>query len=145
MGCCRQYCANGLPHVLAPEASGEWDSVVSIVGLSSRGAATRSVARVRGTITLIPASLLLTKSCDLVILVAMKTVNVHQAKTHLSRLIERAHGGEEIVIAKSGTPYARLVPLQTRQPERRSGTLKGAVEITKSFFEPLPQEWGGED
>ncbi len=75
----------------------------------------------------------------------MKTVNVHQAKTHLSRLLDRAHDGEEIVIAKSGKPYARLVPLQTRQPERRSGTLKGAVEITNAFFEPLPQGWSGGD
>lgn len=75
----------------------------------------------------------------------MKTVNVHQAKTHLSRLLDRAHDGEEIVIAKSGKPYARLVALQTRQPDRRSGTLKGAVEITKAFFEPLPAGWTGED
>jgi prevent-host-death family protein len=75
----------------------------------------------------------------------MKTVNVHQAKTHLSRLLDRAHEGEEIVIAKSGKPYARLVPLQTRQPERRAGTLKGAIEITNAFFEPLPQGWSGED
>ena len=75
----------------------------------------------------------------------MKTVNVHQAKTHLSRLLDRAHDGEEIVIANSGKPFARLVPLRTRQPERRSGTLKGAVEVTKAFFEPLPEGWGGED
>ena len=75
----------------------------------------------------------------------MKIVNVHQAKTHLSRLLERAHDGEEIVIAKSGKPYARLVPLHTRQPERRSGTLKETVEITKAFFEPLPQGWNGQD
>ncbi len=75
----------------------------------------------------------------------MKTVNVHEAKTHLSRLLDRAHDGEEIVIAKSGRPYARLVPLQTRQPERRAGTLKGAIEITKAFFEPLPHGWSGED
>jgi prevent-host-death family protein len=75
----------------------------------------------------------------------MKTVNVHEAKTHLSRLLDRAHDGEEIIIAKSGRPYARLVPLQTRQPERRAATLKGAIEITKAFFEPLPQGWSGED
>jgi prevent-host-death family protein len=75
----------------------------------------------------------------------MKWVNVHEAKTHLSRLLDRAHDGEEIVIAKSGKPYARLVPLHTQQPERRSGTLKGAIEITKAFFEPLPKGWTGED
>ena len=75
----------------------------------------------------------------------MKTVNVHEAKTHLSRLLDRAHAGEEIVIAKSGRPFARLVALRTRQPVRRSGTLKGAIEITKAFFEPLPPGWSGED
>jgi prevent-host-death family protein len=76
----------------------------------------------------------------------MKTlVNVHQAKTHLSRLLDRAHAGEEIIIAKSGEPYARLAPLPGHAPKRRSGTLKGLVEITDSFFEPLPSDWAGED
>lgn len=74
----------------------------------------------------------------------MKTVNVHEAKTHLSRLLERAHAGEEIVIAKSGEPYARLVPLSGRQPKRQAGTLKGQLEITEAFFEPLPPDWSGE-
>lgn len=45
-------------------------------------------------------------------------VNVHDAKTHFSRLLDRAHGGEEIVIAKAGKPYARLVPLAS-EPEKR--------------------------
>jgi prevent-host-death family protein len=75
----------------------------------------------------------------------MKTVNVHEAKTHLSRLLERAHAGEEIVIAKSGRPYARLMPLTTAKAERKAGTLKGLVSITESFFEPLPAGWDGED
>lgn len=74
----------------------------------------------------------------------MKMVNVHEAKTHLSRLLERAHAGEEIIIAKSGEPYARLVPLSGRQPKRQAGTLKGRVEITDTFFEPMPSEWTGE-
>lgn len=74
----------------------------------------------------------------------MKTVNVHEAKTHLSRLLERAHAGEEIIIAKSGEPYARLVPLPGRQPKRLAGTLRGEVEITETFFEPLPPGWSGE-
>ena len=74
----------------------------------------------------------------------MKTVNVHEAKTHLSRLLERAHAGEEIIIAKSGEPYARLVPLKTGKSKREPGTLKGAVEITDAFFAPLPPGWGGE-
>ena len=75
----------------------------------------------------------------------MKTVNVHEAKTHLSRLLERARAGEEIVIAKSGRPYARLVPLEGRRPERRAGTLKGRIRVDETVFEPLPKGWGGED
>ena len=51
-------------------------------------------------------------------------VNVHQAKTQLSRLLKRAHEGEEIVLAKAGKPYARLVPLEEAQP-RVPGTSKG--------------------
>ena len=75
----------------------------------------------------------------------MKTINVHEAKTHLSRLLDRAHAGEEIIIAKSGQPYARLVPLEGRQPKREAGTLKGLVQLTDAFFEPLPPGWSGED
>ena len=54
----------------------------------------------------------LTKFCNPTNLPSMTTVNVHEVKTQLSRLLDRAHVGEEIVIAKAGTPYARLVPLQ---------------------------------
>lgn len=75
----------------------------------------------------------------------MKTVNVHEAKTQLSRLLERAHAGEEIVIAKSGEPYARLVPLDIQKPKRQAGTLRESVEIADDFFEPLPRTWTGED
>jgi prevent-host-death family protein len=74
-----------------------------------------------------------------------KTVNVHEAKTHFSRLLDRAHAGEEIVIAKSGKPYAVLAPLTKRPPARKSGTLKGLVHLTETFFEPLPEGWDGED
>lgn len=66
------------------------------------------------------------------------TVNVHEAKTHLSRLLERAHAGEEIILAKAGKPYARLLPLQIEKPRRQPGRLKGA--ITDAFFEPLPEQ-----
>jgi prevent-host-death family protein len=64
-------------------------------------------------------------------------VNVHEAKTHLSQLLERAHGGEEIVIAKSGKPYARLVPLAAPAP-REPGLLKG--KLSDAFFEPLSED-----
>jgi prevent-host-death family protein len=63
--------------------------------------------------------------------------NVHEAKTQLSQLLERAHAGEEIVIAKAGTPYARLVPLAAPRP-REPGLLKG--KLGKEFFEPLPDD-----
>ncbi len=67
----------------------------------------------------------------------MKKVNVHEAKTNFSRLLEMAHAGEEIVIAKSGRPYARIVPLAPAEP-RRPGLLAGTVP--PEFFEPLPEE-----
>ncbi|WP_417916099.1 type II toxin-antitoxin system Phd/YefM family antitoxin [Candidatus Electronema sp. JC] len=66
----------------------------------------------------------------------MRTVNVHEAKTHLSRLLALVLAGEEITIAKSGQPCARLVPLPQRK--RTPGIAKGAV--TDAFFEPLPEE-----
>ena len=65
----------------------------------------------------------------------MKKVNVHEAKTHLSRLLDRAHAGEEIIIAKKGEPFARLCPLEP-PPPRRPGLLSGVVG--DEFFEPLP-------
>ncbi|HLA74907.1 MAG TPA: type II toxin-antitoxin system prevent-host-death family antitoxin [Gammaproteobacteria bacterium] len=68
---------------------------------------------------------------------AGKPVNIHEAKTHLSRLVERAHGGEEIILAKSGKPYAKLVPLDEHK-ERTPGLAQGYV--TDAFFEPLPPE-----
>ncbi|MGH7577611.1 MAG: type II toxin-antitoxin system Phd/YefM family antitoxin [Longimicrobiales bacterium] len=68
-----------------------------------------------------------------------KTVNVHEAKTHFSRLLERAHRGEEIILAKAGKPYARLVPLERTQP-REPGAMKGRWLLTEAFFEPLPEE-----
>lgn len=67
----------------------------------------------------------------------MKQVNVHEAKTHLSRLLERVHAGEEIIIAKGGKPYARLCPLEPAAA-RRPGLLVGSVG--EEFFEPLPED-----
>jgi prevent-host-death family protein len=66
-----------------------------------------------------------------------KVVNVHEAKTHLSRLLDRAHAGEEIILAKGGVPYARLVPLDHAAP-RKAGLLVGRVD--DGFFEPLPDD-----
>ncbi|MFA7566341.1 MAG: type II toxin-antitoxin system prevent-host-death family antitoxin [Alkalispirochaeta sp.] len=66
----------------------------------------------------------------------MKTVNVHEAKTTFSRLIDRAHAGEEIIIAKDGKPWARLVPLQEPE-ERKPG--RYVEDVPDTFFEPLPE------
>jgi prevent-host-death family protein len=67
-------------------------------------------------------------------------VTVHVAKTTLSKLIERARAGEEVIIARGKTPVARLVPISEHAPERRPGTLRGIVKVPDSFFEPLPAE-----
>jgi prevent-host-death family protein len=67
----------------------------------------------------------------------MEMVNVHEAKTHLSRLLERVHAGEEIIIAKAGKPFARLVPLGT-QDERTPGLYPD--ETPDSFFDELPED-----
>ena len=68
-------------------------------------------------------------------------VNVHDAKTHFSKLLDRAHAGEEIILAKAGKPYARLVPLEKAKVERRPGRLKLKTPIPDGFFfDPLPEE-----
>ncbi len=66
-----------------------------------------------------------------------KVVNVHEAKTHLSRLLDQVAAGEEIVIAKAGKPIARLTAMEGMAP-RRPGLLKG--RLPDSFFDPLPDE-----
>ncbi len=68
----------------------------------------------------------------------MELVNVHHAKTHLSRLLDRVAAGEHIVIAKNGRPVAKLVPLtgEIRQP----GRLKGKMRIASDFDAPLPDD-----
>lgn len=65
-------------------------------------------------------------------------VNVHEAKTHLSRLLEQAHNGQEIILAKAGKPYARLMPLPAAGDERQPGRLPGKVD--DAFFDPLPED-----
>jgi prevent-host-death family protein len=69
----------------------------------------------------------------------IKSVNVHQAKTHFSRLLNRVMAGEEIVIAKAGTPVARLVPI-SKLPPRKPGSAKGLITVPPDFDEPLPDE-----
>jgi prevent-host-death family protein len=70
----------------------------------------------------------------------MDTVNLYDAKTNLSQLVERASRGEEIVIAKAGRPMARLVPLEKRTAPRELGFLAGQVTIGPDFDDPLRDE-----
>jgi prevent-host-death family protein len=70
----------------------------------------------------------------------MDTVNLYEAKTNLSQLVERAAAGEEIVIAKAGRPLARLVPLAKRTTPRPLGLLAGQVRIGEDFDDPLPDD-----
>ena len=67
----------------------------------------------------------------------MTTVNVHHAKTHLSKLLMRVAAGEEVVIARAGHPIARLVPINPMEP-RKPGLAKG--RLTDAFFDPLPAD-----
>ena len=70
----------------------------------------------------------------------MKPVNVHEAKTHLSRLLRRVARGEEVVIAKAGRPIARLVPLESGAPPRVLGTERGRFQTPANFDAPLPAD-----
>lgn len=65
-------------------------------------------------------------------------VNVHEAKSNLSKLLDLAHAGQEIILAKAGKPYARLVPLAAEPVRRMPGRLQG--HVGEEFFEPLPPE-----
>lgn len=65
-------------------------------------------------------------------------VNIHEAKTHFSRLLERVAMGEEVVIAKAGTPVAKLVPLGTKPKKRILGSAKGEFVVPDDFNDPDP-------
>lgn len=68
-----------------------------------------------------------------------KSVNVHEAKTHLSRLLERVEAGEEITICRAGRPIATLVPVRRRTAPRPLGLWRGLVTIREDFDDPLPE------
>ena len=69
----------------------------------------------------------------------MKSTNIHEAKTHLSRLVDRAAAGEEIIIAKAGKPMAKLVPYREVAGPRQPGCWRGKVEI-RDDFDALPDD-----
>mgnify|MGYP000279975343 CR=1 FL=1 len=66
-------------------------------------------------------------------------INIHQAKTHLSRLIEELAGGGEVIIAKAGRPVARLTPFTPKKPIIQFDLLKGKIKISRDFNAPLPR------
>jgi prevent-host-death family protein len=70
----------------------------------------------------------------------MQTVNIHDAKTNFSKLVEQAAAGEEIIIAKAGTPMARLVPLQKERRKIQFGLLKGKIAVKPGFYDPITDE-----
>ena len=76
----------------------------------------------------------------------MPTATIHQAKTNLSKLIERAERGEEVLIARGDKVVAKLVPVRHTPKQRRLDLLKGKFVVPPEFFEPLPEEelklWG---
>lgn len=67
----------------------------------------------------------------------MRIINVHEAKTHLSKILDQVHAGEEVILAKAGRPYAKLVPISQDQ-RRHLGFVPG--NISDSFFDPLPDD-----
>jgi prevent-host-death family protein len=71
--------------------------------------------------------------------IVAKAHSIHAAKTHLSRLVERAERGEDVIIARGSTPVARLTRLRRDRPGRRFGAMRGRARVTRAFFEPLPE------
>lgn len=70
----------------------------------------------------------------------MSTVTIHEAKTNLSRLIQKASKGEEVVIARGSKPVAKLVAIGEVRGKRQPGSLKGKLHVGREFFEPLPDD-----
>lgn len=70
----------------------------------------------------------------------MTTLNIHEAKTHLSRLLDDVEKGAEVTIARAGKPIAKLVALTSGAPVRKPGFLKGRIRIARDFDAPLPEE-----
>ena len=69
-----------------------------------------------------------------------KIINVYEAKTHFSKLLDRVMGGEEILIGKAGVPVARLVPIEGTLARRTPGSGKGKLDISSDFDAPLPDD-----
>jgi prevent-host-death family protein len=74
----------------------------------------------------------------------MTTINIYEAKTQLSKLVEKAASGQDVIIARGGKPVARLTRLEAPQRKLRFGLLKGKVKIAKDFDAPLPEDLIGQ-
>jgi prevent-host-death family protein len=70
----------------------------------------------------------------------MEMINIHEAKTNLSRIVENVARGEGVILAKAGKPMARLLPLEVQKRAIRFGVLKGKITIPDDFDAPLPDE-----
>ena len=70
----------------------------------------------------------------------MRAINIHEAKTQFSKLIESVALGEKIIIAKAGKPAAMLVPVPAQKPARSPGAMKGKIRIADDFDAPLPDD-----
>jgi prevent-host-death family protein len=70
----------------------------------------------------------------------METITIHKAKTQLSRLIEKACRGEDVVIARGSKPVVRLVAIEDPRGDRKPGALKGKLKVGPEFFDPLPDD-----
>ena len=68
----------------------------------------------------------------------MVQVNVLEAKTHLSQLLKRAQDGEEVIIARDGTPVAQLVPIEAKRTPRTFGSMRGLIHVPDDFDDPMP-------
>jgi prevent-host-death family protein len=69
----------------------------------------------------------------------MFLVNIHEAKTHLSRLIKKVINGEEVIIARGNKPLVKLVSIEDKNPTRRIGSARSIIKISKDFDEPLDE------
>jgi prevent-host-death family protein len=67
-------------------------------------------------------------------------MNMHEAKTHLSRIVERVEAGEEVIISRAGKPVARVVPIRPSGPGREPGSLRGRIHVSADFDDPLPAD-----
>lgn len=70
----------------------------------------------------------------------MRSINIHEAKTHLSQIAEEVAAGEEIIVAKAGKPKMKLVPIQPQKKKITFGLLKGKIQISEDFDAPLPED-----